>query len=205
MWDLLPHVSVVIVLLLLKSVLLWPVVLDKIVHSPPLKSHRICHGRFLLLIDRIKHLESMYPNQLVIAINIEPNLVLPAILHGSLMQIRNRSSLHLIPNQGNPLTTHIVPLHVSLNIVASLVRRCIINNHNMIIIIILVKNTLQIELISEVSNVVVTRNYDAKRKLFLVFAYVVFLVQSFLFFLVCLLEFLELVFCCEWRFYVVLQ
>ena len=159
----LTHVSIVIVLLLLNSVLLWPVIFDKIVTCPPLKCYRVCHCWIFLLIYCIKNLKSMNTNKLIITINIKTNLIFSTIFNSSFMKIGYSCSLHFIPNKSNFIRADIMFIDKSLNIMSSIIRRSIINNNNMIILIILIKYTLKIKLIPKISNIIITWNNYTKR------------------------------------------
>ena len=138
----LTYVSVVIVYFLLSGVLLWPVIYDEVIDCPPLECYWICHCWFFLLINCVKYLKCVNAYQLVISINKKSYLILSTILCSSFMKIGNSCSLNRIPYNLDLTLANLILPNKFIKIETGLIRRCIINDNNMIIIIILIEYTL---------------------------------------------------------------
>ena len=136
------HIPILIINLLYLSILLRPVVFDHVIQSPPLKSNRVGHSWLFSLIYSIEHFKSIFAYKLVIPINKKTNLIMLAVFSSSKVQVRNSCHLHIIPYQFHLLPSSLILLDKSLQMPTSLIRRGIINNNNMIILVILVQYTL---------------------------------------------------------------
>ena len=191
MTDFLANISIHTIFLLNFSVLLRPIVLNKIILDPPLKSNGISNCRTFILINCIKYFKSHLSNQLIISIDIETDLIRSAKLNSRSMQIRYSCELFFVDNQLYLLLTDIVSSQIASYVQACLVRRVIINDDDMEIAVVLFEYAMNIPFVSEIFDIVVGWNDDAERQLLFIFAQIVNSLQSDLFLPVELLKLLS--------------
>ena len=191
MTDFLANISIHTIFLLNFSVLLRPIVLNKIILDPPLKSNGISNCRTFILINCIKYFKSHLSNQLIIPIDIKTDLIRSAKLNSRSMQIRHSCELFFVDNQLYLLLTDIVSSQIASYVQACLVRRVIINDDDMEIAVVLFEYAMNIPFVSEIFDIVIGWNDDAERQLLFIFAQIVNSLQSDLFLPVELLKLLS--------------
>ncbi len=173
MRNLLRNIPVKIIGLFLLGVGHRPSILHQIIHDPILKRNRVGNGWFLELVDCIIDLEDFPTDQLIITIHEETNFVRIAVVRDGIVDVRYSSDSLLIDDQPHLPIIDVILLEEAVDEEPSVISRCVVDDDDMVVGVLLVKDGLQVELIAEGLGVVVGGNDDAEGQFGLVATQVV--------------------------------
>lgn len=156
------YITIHILLLFFICIRHWPSIFNEIVHNPIFQRDWVCNGRILFLINSVKYFKAFSADQLIITINKESNLIRLAIFGNSHINIWYSGHLLLIYNNSHLILANIQLFQISFNHKSCVIIRCIINDYNMIIWIVLIEYTLQIKLKSIIFSIIIWRDDNTK-------------------------------------------